>query len=305
MTPNVLDDIRRRIGPAPRRIPDEARRYLLTRAPLWVVRMKDDVEEFYRNQELLLREGTVAWAAVVQANGVMYSPGPGDAPATFIYSTAPAIEADPERLAQIAHQLFALKGGQFEHPQEQAYGDMLAKETERAMGIEIPRPIADGLTIRSTTVMIHRKHLPGRVLQGKLIPVLVHPQSNAIMIVPSRTWPEDFAASWQLNYPVEPSVWTSNIVAFSARFAERMEKIQEEHGIRHPWYVRVYVDEPTDGFEPVELGIKFEFEMNPSRHYLSEAHGQRVIIARSQADLFTGYYLDLKFETGIMAESTR
>jgi hypothetical protein len=45
--------------------------------------------------------------------------------------------------------------------------------------------------------MVFRKHIPGGVLTASQFPILVHPTTQAVMIVPFETWPDELARSWK------------------------------------------------------------------------------------------------------------
>jgi hypothetical protein len=282
----------------------EKRRYLITRPAIWAVKHQDPLLEYYRKQELLLTEGTVAWGALVQANSILFGPGMSDAPATMIYSAEPAIEVEPERLATIASRLFSLRGFAREDPAEQQYGNMLEKESERAMGIAIPASHAEGLQIFSTTVMIRRCHLPGRILRGKLMPVLMHPASTAVMIVPSEVWPESLACDWRVRFEdYDPLDWQADLLNFSKGVADRFRKIAAK-GFGDSYYVRVYVDEPTDGYDVESWHFAGQSYASPLRHIICDRFGQKFLISRSQLDLFMGFGItDPRDSTAIMEKS--
>lgn len=288
----VLEHIRQKVGPAPRRIPPESRNFLITRPQIWCVVHKDPMLEYFRSQELLLREGQVVWGAVVQANGMCYGVGPSDHPSTVIYSMDRTFDDNPEGLVEIAKKLLNLRGGKWADQEEQSYGDMLAIETNRAMGIPIPKSIAEGRKIFSTTIMWRRRHLPSGVLKGSYFPVLVHPKTTAVLVVPSQTWPEEFAQSWR----IEPEDWhqkarTSNIVDATWEYQEFLREGAKKAGLTDPWYLRLYIDEPTDGFDLTHWRVEFPRVWHPSRHILSEVGEFKFIISRSQADLWGGMIL--------------
>jgi len=285
--PNLIDQIRQRIGPAPRRIPADLRPYLFTRPQIWAVMHKDKLLDYYRHQEFLVREGTVVWGAVVQANMLAYSVGPADVPSTIIYSLDNTFDDHPEGLVDIASRLRDLRGGKWDNQEEQSYGDMLAIEKDRAMGIAIPRTIAGARPIRSTTIMWRRKHLPSGVLKGTHFPVLVHPSCNTALVVPSNVWPAEFAESWK----IEPEDWhqkarTSGFVGATWAYLENARAKVAKSGVLDSLFIRLYVDEPTDGFDITHWAVHFDSVWHPSRHFLSEVAEFKFIIARSQADLF-------------------
>ena len=49
-----------------------------------------------RRQQRFYREGQVAMGAIVQANELLFKPGRGDSPATFIYTQDPFLVQHPE-----------------------------------------------------------------------------------------------------------------------------------------------------------------------------------------------------------------
>jgi hypothetical protein len=105
---DLLDEIRARMGQAPRKWGPLARWQLRVRPPRWMPR-EDALMEVFRRQLLLLTEGQVLWRALVQANSLLFEVGRHDCPAFAVYCTGCAFDACPERLQAIGQQLFALK----------------------------------------------------------------------------------------------------------------------------------------------------------------------------------------------------
>jgi hypothetical protein len=64
------------------------------------------------------------------------------------------------------------------------------------MGFVVP-PVFSERPIRSTTFMVFRQHLPDGVLTGSLLPILTHPSTSAVLVVPSSFWPEELAHRWR------------------------------------------------------------------------------------------------------------
>jgi len=289
---NVLTAIRERIGPPPRRIPANSEDYFFARPPV-TLHDNDELFEFYRQQEFLLREGVVGWGAIVRADFHAFEPGPADVAGIAIYSTEPAIDADPDRLWQIARRLYALKFGKVgTDVEEQTYADLLNTDNARGMGIRVPRSMAEGLRIRSTSIVIRRAHLPAGLMIGKYFPILSHPQTPAAMIVPSRAWPAEYAREWQADRAGYPAIAVINdFVKITQELADVIRRHKAEGGHSDDWYVRVTVPEPTDGFDNPQYDIDFVQTYNPKRHLLSESHGQRILIDASQADLLAGLSL--------------
>ena len=45
-------------------------------------------------------------------------------------------------------------------------------------------------------IMVFRELLPGRKLNGSLLPVLTHPDCEAVLVLPHKYWAEDFKQEW-------------------------------------------------------------------------------------------------------------
>jgi hypothetical protein len=199
----ILDEVRRLLGPPPRRALRLWRRfYLRMTPPKWLRGRRDDeLWEIYRKQDLLWKKGEVVWAATVQANRLLFSPGPHDSPATAIYSFDGRIDERVGVLLDVASRLFRLKGAAVANAEERRYGEMLADEHERAMDMPVPATVASPWHMTSTSIMVCRKHVPRGVLAGKFFPLLAHPDTPATLIVPSQFWPEGFRRAWEARAP--------------------------------------------------------------------------------------------------------
>jgi hypothetical protein len=64
------------------------------------------------------------------------------------------------------------------------------------MGWKVPEALTDK-DVRTATFIVFRKHIPGGVLTGSQIPILVHPSTQAVMIVPFESWPDELVRSWK------------------------------------------------------------------------------------------------------------
>lgn len=184
-----IDEIRRRIGPPPRKFSLRERLHIRVRKPIWLP-ASDPLIEHYLCRSFLCEEGGVVWASLVQGNEGLFSPGASDAPAMLIYSFETSWSDNLIPLEAMAQELFSLKEGERFDPEEEQYGEMLADEYERALGWAIPSSISRDRDVRSTGVMVHRKHLPQRLLTRPFVPVLAHPESRMVFIVPSTYWPD-------------------------------------------------------------------------------------------------------------------
>ena len=181
------------------------RKYLQMHPPAWVFKDKDDMRVLYKDQQLLLDEGYVVWGRVVQANAYLYRPYLHlDCGATIIF--CPERDGHSvETLDAIAGDLSALKPKHkltnehdaFDNEEEERYGHMLADEMIRAIDWYAPPSLSRGKVVRSTSIMLPRKHLPKHRLAQMTFPILVHPSTASTRLVPERYWPDELREWWE------------------------------------------------------------------------------------------------------------
>jgi len=198
--PSTIDICREFLGSAPRNFTTaDWRGGLRMPPPRWLKRMrKDELWEIYHHRKELLQHGRVVWACVVQANEVLFGPGKFDAPAMAIYSPDAYFDDHLEDLLHLGTRLFALKGTQLQDPEEQRFAEIISNERERAMRLRVPDAMTDGHAVISTSIMVHRRHLPDGILVKRMVPLLIHPNTTpATIILPSRYWPPALLYAWR------------------------------------------------------------------------------------------------------------
>lgn len=190
-----LKKVQANVSQERRRLDD---RYWRVNRPGWC-KKDDELRLFFDDQELLIRRGEVVWGVAVQANSTLFEPpsqGSAGAPGTVIY-TREVDENTLQFLRQLTPQLYKLRSRQHQKDEAQVeYGNMLEDEYERAMGWLVPESMTDGAEVLSTTVWFPRKHLECKQLALTYFPLLIHPETDAAMLVPSRCWPPGFKQRW-------------------------------------------------------------------------------------------------------------
>ena len=71
----------------------------------------------YRDHDLLLSQGEIVWAHIVQANSLLFKPGKEDSPAEIVFSLDRVFDEDIEALRLIAERIYDLKGNTYEDGQ--------------------------------------------------------------------------------------------------------------------------------------------------------------------------------------------
>ena len=64
------------------------------------------------------------------------------------------------------------------------------------VAVRSPQSLTGGRQMFLVDVMVHREHLPGGVLNGVVFPILHHPQTANVWIVPARYWPDELVSWW-------------------------------------------------------------------------------------------------------------
>ena len=163
-------------------------------APLWLDR--DPMRRTFFRHTDIWNGGQVGWGRIVQANMQLFSAGDSDCPADVLYDTSGKLPYTA--LREPATRLFGFRKGTPANAEEQAYANHLNDELTRAAGTPVPKSIS-ALPLKISTVLIHRKHLPDGKLSLPYFPVVTndkHP--GAIMVLPSRWWPNWFRELWTM-----------------------------------------------------------------------------------------------------------
>jgi hypothetical protein len=195
---DVLDHVKRALGPTPRRF-GLRERFIEWRIPRPIWSYRDDLSRWFSGIGDLHRDGRLTWGHIVQVNEVLFTSGPFNAPGEVIYTESDQVCSSPSLMAPITHALFALKGTSPADPDEARVAKHLTNEYTRAFGMKVPRSITGANPFRLSTIMFCRRHLPNGILSLPYFPLLVSTNGNGVAgVVPSKYWPEEFRRLWIL-----------------------------------------------------------------------------------------------------------
>lgn len=188
----VLVQVNEELGEPPRKLRRSERRVLQLRKPLSLRLGRDRrFDEIFKYQKRLLVNGRAVWGALIQANVLLFEPGPDDCPAAILYSTDP--QMDPILLQEVASTLMQFKGKRVKNRELQHLGDHLKDEYVVDMKYPIPKDLTDGFPCYYTCIWVQRSHIAGGVLRGRLFPLLALPEeTEATMVVHHEFWPDWF-----------------------------------------------------------------------------------------------------------------
>ncbi|HVX15999.1 MAG TPA: hypothetical protein VHC22_32745 [Pirellulales bacterium] len=166
--------------------------------PVWLrENPTDGLATLFQNLHTLFTEGIVVWGHIIQANSQLFQSGVHDCPGELVYSLDDVRRVDPDRLGQVAHQLYSLKGTQPEDPELAPIAHYLTDQLIRVFGLPVPRSISPNLRCHISTTYFVRKHLPRRRLCNSLLPIVVNPREpHVAMPLPARYWPQPLIDWW-------------------------------------------------------------------------------------------------------------
>ena len=113
-----------------------------------------------------------------------------------MYSRDSHFDARPHELKAIARRIFQLKNTTPTDANEKAVADRITNEMDRTMDWQLPDVISDK-DVHATITMMFRRHLPNGILAASCFPILIHPATHAVMMVPCEFWPPDLIMLWK------------------------------------------------------------------------------------------------------------
>ncbi len=199
MHQELLQECIRRFGSPPRRLRLRDRwSYLQVPRPWWaLVDPQEPLHLLFRHVWQLYQEGEIVWGSIIQANALLFSPGPHNCPGELLYSLEDSAGVDPQYLEEVADRLGELKGTKPDNPALFEIAHYLTDERIRVFGLPVPELLSPGIGCKISTTFFVRKHLPGGVLVGRILPVLVLPrQPHVALPLPERYWPPELISWW-------------------------------------------------------------------------------------------------------------
>lgn len=175
-------------------LPASLRHYLQVVPPDW---LKQDI--LYKQilaMPMLLRHGRVVWAALVQANSLMFQPREENCPGEIVYD--PTGTTEPGILLEMAQQLYQLKGTTPTQPDQLEYAHNLTGEMGRLFAHPFPQSLA-ATPLCISSIWFWRPHLPNGMLSLAYFPILLCDDeafAGQVMPLPALFWPAALQQQW-------------------------------------------------------------------------------------------------------------
>ena len=156
------------------------------------------MKEILRAMKTIWKHGVVVWAQVVQANARMYAPGPEDCPGTVIFSATEPDEIAFASLPKLTGKLHDLldheSPGAHWTKRETEWWEDLHNDGSYHRGYKLPEEWqTTAKDYKGSSVLFHRAHLPGGIIQSRILPILVDPIACVAQVLPASYWPAGMA----------------------------------------------------------------------------------------------------------------
>ena len=166
--------------------------------PDWL-KSYDPMSQIFLHKSMILQEGKIVYAKIVQANTLLFRRFPAyDCAAELLYSTHPYLSENPEALYEIAAKIYSYKGQDPRLiPEEwKEVARVITDERDRtdftfSVGIE-----GCDMECHMIPTIIFRKLLPKGKLIGNILPVLVAPGCKQVILLPKQYWSKNFKKAW-------------------------------------------------------------------------------------------------------------
>ncbi|MBQ8001525.1 MAG: hypothetical protein IJ298_10090 [Ruminococcus sp.] len=165
----------------------------------WWMFVDDELSKIYKDKKVLLQQGKVYYACLMQANTKLFQKFPPfDYPAQIVYSTSFEVDENPLLLKDTIEEIYSYKYSD-ENPPEQWKDIVENIRNEKDRSILSFACSYDNARIdaRMQTLMIFRKHLPTGILSGNVLPIIACPDAcDSVIVLPSEYWSDEFKEFW-------------------------------------------------------------------------------------------------------------
>lgn len=176
------------------------KRYNRLCLPFFVWAKDKRFQSQYRDQDILISQGEVVFAHIIQANTLLFQPGSMNHPAAILFSRDRYFDDHLEELLELGHNMFDLKGQTLDDPELKKFAEVITDEMTALLNVKLPKKITGNREVYYTTIMLHRKHMPLGYLKTGWFPVLVLPdRTEACMFLPERYWDREMLELWKMD----------------------------------------------------------------------------------------------------------
>lgn len=152
-------------------------------------------QEAFDKVEDILLNGDILLGAVVMANNLLFETNNKyNCPGVFVYSRDTYYEHNQDELINIAHNMYSLRELDYEEldEDEKYISDLLNDEVTPIPNILIPSSLTDGKEVFMVSILMMRRELKDRYLQGILHPLLIKEDIKYGRLLPIKFYDEEY-----------------------------------------------------------------------------------------------------------------
>lgn len=175
-------------------LPENLRAYLQVIPPDWM--FTDELFKQIEAMPTFYTSGRVVWAALVQANKLMFEPGDVNCPGEIVFD--PTGQMDIEQLHDYAKALYQLKNTTPVEADQLAYAEHISNEITRVVNYPYPQSLSK-IPLKISSIWFWRLHLPNGMLSLPIFPIILcdDPKyAGEAMVCPSLFWPQNLVELW-------------------------------------------------------------------------------------------------------------
>lgn len=177
----------------------------------------ENYQEAFDKIEDLIMDGDLFLGALVMANNELFEKeSKYNCPGVFVYSKDRYYEENTNELEELASKLYDLRFADDEEliiDKDKKYiADLLNDEYTPTFNQLIPSSLTDGRTVFITSILIMRRELKDRFLQGKLHPLLIKDGVIGGRLLPAMYYDEEYRVYSEFDFRVANQFFLSAIL---------------------------------------------------------------------------------------------
>ncbi|MEQ8211668.1 MAG: hypothetical protein RH917_17835 [Lacipirellulaceae bacterium] len=161
--------------------------------------MSNQLKAIYEEHQFLLEQGQVVWAVLVVASTDLFSKGQNDGRGVVVYSPHLHLHDELMRLIDLAEKMSEQRTGHTTDVHEKKLYRDVNNNNAWLVPQAVPTSLSDDNSVLTSSILCVRKHMPQKMLVGNCFPILAHPDTTSVAMLPGLFWPEDLLASWAPN----------------------------------------------------------------------------------------------------------
>ena len=173
---DLIRSARIRFGEAPRRFDAAVQRAVTPRRGMFSWGLSTGEKAACANFAQLIERGRVVWGHLIVAKNELFSSGHGDGRAVVVYCQELHRHDDLMRLIDVGNSLEEFRNDRSREAQDRDLRKIINDNNAWFAPRRLPEAISSDETLRISSVLVARQHVPRGALLASCVPLLAHPQ---------------------------------------------------------------------------------------------------------------------------------